>query len=192
MSKKAIRNQYMVVEEVYDYIIENDVLVVLDTPFKEMTGKNKRLINALLEEMYCVNYTHENIKNLYIATKEEDGHRLKVKIPANLTKIEDYKLPNVNSLINTYNDELYQIAKTIIFFNILEGKDLDIRLCNFIQNKNNYVFFVSENLKQTNNKYFKHLKRVKNTRKKVEVLIENDQNEIIDIKTKGYALYKVI
>ena len=84
-----------------------------------------------------------------------------------------------------------------ILSNILDidKNDFNIILCNFQRVKDKVIYFVSENLKRTKDKetrsIVKNIKNIKNTRRRIDVLIKDDDGRITDIETKGYALYKI-
>lgn len=205
MDKKIIKNQYVFTEEMdNDKILKgNDILIISDNPFEEMNGKLKRYIDDLI---YCIKrnyYNEDEVKEtIYVAFREEKEngigeYKIKIKIPANIDKtIDEYLLPNCDAPIDIYCNELHMFpAKIIIFFDILDKSDFNIRLCNFQLTKNKVIYFVSENLKRTKDKetrkIAKNIKNIKNTRRRIDILIKDDDGRITDIETKGYALYKI-
>lgn len=205
MDKKIIKNQYVFTEEMdNDKLLEgNDILIISDNPFEEMNGKLKRYIDDLI---YCIKrnyYNEDEVKEtIYVAFREEKEngigeYKIKIKIPANIDKtIDEYLLPNCDAPIDIYCNELYMFpAKIIIFFDILDKSDFNIKLCNFQLIKDKVIYFVSENLKRTKDKetrkIAKNIKNIKNTRRRIDILIKDDDGRITDIETKGYALYKI-
>lgn len=205
MDKKIIKNQYVFTEEMdNDKLLEgNDILIISDNPFEEMNGKLKRYIDDLI---YCIKrnyYNEDEVKEtIYVAFREEKEngigeYKIKIKIPANIDKtIDEYLLPNCDAPIDIYCNELHMFpAKIIIFFDILDKSDFNIRLCNFQLTKDKVIYFVSENLKRTKDKetrkIAKNIKNIKNTRRRIDILIKDDDGRITDIETKGYALYKI-
>lgn len=205
MDKKIIKNQYVFTEEMENenLLKGNDILIISDNPFEEMNGKLKRYIDDLLYNIRTNYYNEEEVKEtIYVAFREEKsngtiGYKIKIKIPANIDKtIDEYELPNCDAPIDIYNNELHMFpAKIIIFFDILDKSDFNIRLCNFQQVENKVIYFVSENLKRTKDKEIrkivKNIKNIKNTRRKIDILIKDNEGRITDIETKGYVLYKI-
>lgn len=206
MEKKIIKNQYVFTEEMENenLLKGNDILIISDNPFEEMNGKLKRYIDDLLYNIRINYYNEEKIiETVYVAFKEEKQngiieYKIKIKIPANIDKtIDEYELPNCDAPIDTYCDKLYMFpANIIIFFDILTKRASNIsRFYNFQQAKDKIIYFVSENLKRTKGKgirsIIKNIKNIKNTRRKIEILIKDDDGRITDIETKGYALYKI-
>ena len=107
-------------------------------------------------------------------------------------------MPNCDAPINIYNNELHILpVEIIIFFDILDKdkNDFNIILCNFQRVKDKVIYFISENIKRTKDKetrsIVKNIKNIKNTRRRIDVLIKDDDGRITDIETKGYALYKI-
>lgn len=206
MSTKVIKNQYVFTEEMENenLLKGNDILIISDNPFEEMNGKLKRYIDDLLYNIRTNYYNEEEIKEtIYVAFKEEKSngtieYKIKIKIPANIDKtIDEYELPNCDAPINTYGYDLYLFpANVIIFFDILTKRTSNIsRFYNFQEIKDKVIYFVSENLKRTKDKEIKsivkNMKNIKNTRRRIDILIKDDDGKITDIETKGYALYKI-
>lgn len=205
MDKKIIKNQYVFTEEMENenLLKGNDILIISDNPFEEINGKLKRYIDDLLYNIRTNYYNEEEItETIYVAFREEKSngtieYKIKIKIPANIDKtIDEYELPNCDAPIDTYGYDLYLFpANVIIFFDILGKRNFNIRLCNFQQAKDKIIYFISENLKSIKDKgtkkIIKNIKNIKNTRRKIEILIKDDDGRITDIETKGYALYKI-
>ena len=151
MSTKVIKNQYVFTEEMdnENLLKGNDILIISDNPFEEMNGKLKRYIDDLLYNIRTNYYNEEEIKEtIYVAFREEkengiSEYKIKIKIPANIDKtIDEYELPNCDAPIDIYNNELHMFpAKIIIFFDILNKSDFNIRLCNFQQVENKVIYF---------------------------------------------------
>lgn len=207
MSTKVIKNQYVFTEEMdNDKLLKgNDILIISDNPFEEMNGKLKRYIDDLVYNIRKNYYNEDEVKEtIYVAFREEKEngigeYKIKIKIPVNIDKtVDEYVLPNCDAPINIYNNELHILpVEIIIFFDILDidKNDFNIILCNFQRVKDKVIYFISENIKRTKDKetrsIVKNIKNIKNTRRRIDVLIKDDDGRITDIETKGYALYKI-